>query len=71
MATNVLCGALPAIPTWRALLGLFPASLQRRAFGLIAEVGLDEAHLRRRASALSGGQQQRVAIARAFMLSPT
>src|SRR4051812_23431411 len=24
VATNVLCGALPAIPTWRALLGLFP-----------------------------------------------
>jgi len=70
VAANVLCGALPAVPTWRAVLGLFPEALQRRACDLIAEVGLGEEHLGRRASALSGGQQQRVAIARAFMLDP-
>jgi phosphonate transport system ATP-binding protein len=70
VATNVICGALPAVPTWRALLGLFPRALQDKACALIAEVGLQEEHLRRRASDLSGGQQQRVAIARAFMLDP-
>jgi phosphonate transport system ATP-binding protein len=70
VATNVICGALPAVPTWRALAGLFPRRLQDKACALIAEVGLQEEHLRRRASDLSGGQQQRVAIARAFMLDP-
>jgi phosphonate transport system ATP-binding protein len=70
VATNVLTGALPAVPTWRALLGLFPRPLQTRACELIAAVGLTEQHLARRAGELSGGQQQRVAIARAFMLDP-
>ena len=67
---NVLCGSLAALPAWRGLLGLYPQALQRRACRLLAEVGLDEAHLYRRASTLSGGQQQRVGIARAFMLEP-
>jgi phosphonate transport system ATP-binding protein len=70
VATNVLCGALAKVPLWRALLQLFPKDLERKAAGLVAEVGLGEEHLRRRASELSGGQQQRVGIARAFMLDP-
>jgi phosphonate transport system ATP-binding protein len=70
VADNVIAGALPAVPTWRAVTGLLPRRLQRRACELIAEVGLSEACLARRASALSGGQQQRVGIARAFMLDP-
>jgi phosphonate transport system ATP-binding protein len=70
VAANVLAGALPAVPTWRALLGVWPKPLQARACELIATVGLTEAHLARRAGELSGGQQQRVAIARAFMLEP-
>jgi phosphonate transport system ATP-binding protein len=52
------------------MLGLFPRALRDKACALIADVGLGEEHLRRRASALSGGQQQRVGIARAFMLDP-
>ncbi|MDB5829101.1 MAG: phnC [Variovorax sp.] len=71
VAANVLGGALPAMPMWRALAGLFPAATRRRACELIASVGLQEQHLRRRASELSGGQQQRVGIARAFMLEPS
>lgn len=67
---NVLGGALPAVPVWRVWLGLFPRALQRRACALLADVGLDEAHLTRRADRLSGGQQQRVGVARAFMLDP-
>ena len=70
VATNVLCGALPSLPLWRALAGLFPEATRRRACELIEAVGLDEQHLSRRASELSGGQQQRVGIARAFMLEP-
>jgi phosphonate transport system ATP-binding protein len=70
VAKNVLAGALPAVSTPAALLGLFPARFRRRACTLIAQVGLDEPHLARRASELSGGQQQRVGIARAFMLDP-
>jgi phosphonate transport system ATP-binding protein len=67
---NILAGALSSISTPRALIGLFPESLRRRACRLLAEVGLEEEHLYRRAADLSGGQQQRVAIARAFILEP-
>lgn len=70
VAENVLAGALPAMPTWRALLGLFSDETRRKACALIASVGLQETHLLRRVSELSGGQQQRVGIARAFMLDP-
>lgn len=67
---NVLTGALPRISTLAALLGRFPHSYQRKACRLLAQVGLGEEHLYRRAAQLSGGQQQRVAIARAFLLDP-
>lgn len=70
VATNVLCGALPVLPAWRALLARFPADMRERACRLIAAVGLQPEHLHRRARDLSGGQQQRVGIARAFMLAP-
>jgi len=70
VAENLMGGALGAIPTWRALLGLHSASLRGRACELLASVGLGPEHLTRRASALSGGQKQRVAIARALMLQP-
>jgi phosphonate transport system ATP-binding protein len=70
VATNVLSGALPELPLWRALAGLFPEATRRRACELLESVGLQEHHLQRRASELSGGQQQRVGIARAFMLAP-
>ncbi|MDM0122813.1 phosphonate ABC transporter ATP-binding protein [Variovorax arabinosiphilus] len=70
VATNVLSGALPALPLWRAMAGLFPEAMRERACELLASVGLQPAHLNRRASELSGGQQQRVGIARAFMLAP-
>lgn len=67
---NVLSGALAEISTTRALLGLFPRDLQRKACQLLSEVGLGEQHVNRRAVQLSGGEQQRVAIARAFILEP-
>ncbi|MCL2447320.1 MAG: phosphonate ABC transporter ATP-binding protein [Polyangiaceae bacterium] len=68
--TNVLTGALGRVSTARALVNWFPAGYRRKACSLLAEVGLEEEHLYRRASRLSGGQQQRVAIARAFVLDP-
>ncbi len=67
---NVLCGDIAALPLWRALLGRFGRARQRAACMLLAEVGLDESQLYRRASELSGGQQQRVGIARAFISRP-
>lgn len=67
---NVLTGLLPEVGFWRSLIKSFPLKDQRRACELLHEVGLEEKHLFRRASALSGGQQQRVAIARAFMSDP-
>lgn len=67
---NVLAGALREISTPRAMLGLFPERYRRKACALLADLGLSEAHLYRRAAQLSGGQQQRVAIARAFILDP-
>ncbi|MFP5473187.1 MAG: phosphonate ABC transporter ATP-binding protein [Gammaproteobacteria bacterium] len=70
VAQNVLCGALPAMPLWRMLPGLFTDAARRKACALIEAVGLGEEHLLRRVSELSGGQQQRVGIARAFMRDP-
>lgn len=70
VATNVIAGAVPDMPYWRALLGFYPALVRQKACALLAAVGLEETHLARRASQLSGGQQQRVGIARAFMLDP-
>jgi phosphonate transport system ATP-binding protein len=70
VAENIVAGALPNIPTLSALLGLIPRQFRRKACQLLADVGLEEEHLARRASTLSGGQQQRVGIARAFMLDP-
>ena len=67
---NVLSGMLPEVGFWRSLLKSFPAHEQRRACQYLHEVGMEEKHLYRRASALSGGQQQRVAIARAFLSNP-
>jgi phosphonate transport system ATP-binding protein len=67
---NVLTGKLPQVGFWRSLVKAFPEADQRKACQLLHEVGLEEKHLYRRASALSGGQQQRVAIARAFLSDP-
>jgi phosphonate transport system ATP-binding protein len=67
---NVLSGTLPRVSTLAALFGIFPRKYQKRACSLLAEVGLSEKHLYRRAMQLSGGEQQRVAIARAFILEP-
>lgn len=69
-AANVVFGALPKIPGWRAAFHLFPEVHKQRALQLIAAVGLEERHLAQRAETLSGGQQQRIGIARAFMLDP-
>jgi peptide/nickel transport system ATP-binding protein len=51
---------------------LYPgnAARRQRAAALLADVGLDEAHLDRRPLLLSGGQRQRVAIARALAPEP-
>jgi phosphonate transport system ATP-binding protein len=70
VATNLIAGIAPDMPLWRALSGAWPAAHRARACALLAAVGLDEAHLARRADRLSGGQQQRVGIARAFMRDP-
>lgn len=70
VATNVMAGAVSAMPLWRVLSGLYPPILQDKVCALVEAVGLDPAHLARRADRLSGGQQQRVGIARAFMLDP-
>jgi phosphonate transport system ATP-binding protein len=67
---NVLSGVLPQTGFWRSLIKWFPQGDQRQACRLLQEVGMEEKHLYRRASALSGGQQQRVAIARAFISNP-
>lgn len=69
--TNVLNGSLGSLPTWRALTRFHPLQLRRRACDLLAQVGLVEEHLYRRAGELSGGQQQRVGIARACILRPS
>ena len=69
-AANVMAGAVCALSFWQMLSGIYPAPLKRRVCELLDAVGLEQAHLTRRAEQLSGGQQQRLGIARAFMLDP-
>ena len=64
--TNVLCGALGRTPTWRTLLGLFPAEERDAALMALVRVGIGE-QAWQRAGTMSGGQQQRAAIARALV----
>lgn len=68
VAANVM--AVADIALWRSFAGLYPKCDRDRAARLLAALGLNEAHLARRADSLSGGQQQRVAIARALLHSP-
>lgn len=66
---NVLTGRLAHLPTWRTLLGLFPADDTALALRSLERVGITEKAYQR-ADTLSGGQQQRVAIARALAQQP-
>jgi phosphonate transport system ATP-binding protein len=66
---NVLAGRLAHLPTWRTLLGLFPAADVALALRSLERVGIPEKAYQR-ADTLSGGQQQRVAIARALAQQP-
>ena len=50
--------------------GMTAAARRARVVAILAEVGLDESHLRRFPHELSGGEAQRVAIARALVLDP-
>ncbi|NND74481.1 MAG: phosphonate ABC transporter ATP-binding protein [Ilumatobacter sp.] len=66
---NVLMGRLHEVPTWRTLIGRYPAAdidLAARALQRV-EI-LEKAYSR--ASDLSGGQRQRVGIARALAQEP-
>ena len=68
VAGNVMAVADTAL--WRSFTGLYSPAERERAARLLARLGLEEAHLARRADSLSGGQQQRVAIARALLHRP-
>ena len=69
-AQNIIAGAAAAMPLWRTLTGLYPASARTRAVALHLALGLDPQLLDMPLSRLSGGQQQRVGIARALMAQP-
>lgn len=66
---NVLVGRLAHTPTWRTLLGWYPAAGKQIAYDALERVGI-LGKVWDRASSLSGGQQQRVAIARALSQRP-
>jgi phosphonate transport system ATP-binding protein len=66
LMTNVMTGALHALPAWRTLTGRFDPATQRRAYEALQSVGLED-HAWQRTSTLSGGQQQRATIARALV----
>lgn len=66
VVSNVLHGCLGRVPSWRSLLGVYPAAEWKKAAGILDEVGLG-ALGNRRVETLSGGQRQRAAIARALM----
>jgi phosphonate transport system ATP-binding protein len=66
---NVLMGRLHRVPTWRTLLGRYPAADIEIAAAALERVEiLEKAYVR--ASDLSGGQRQRVGIARALAQEP-
>jgi len=66
---NVLMGRLHQVPTWRTLIGRYPAEdIQIAARALERVEILDRAYVR--AANLSGGQRQRVGIARALAQEP-
>lgn len=66
---NVLMGRLSQVPTWRTLIGRYPAAdIEIAAQALERVEILDKARVR--ASDLSGGQRQRVGIARALAQEP-
>ena len=66
---RAMMGRLHAVPTWRTLLGLYPAADVEIAARALERVEiLDKAHVR--AANLSGGQRQRVGIARALAQQP-
>ncbi len=67
--TNVLCGSLGAYPWWKTVLG-FASNEQRKAYGLISELGLAPL-VHKPVKNVSGGEQQRTAIARLLMQDPT
>ncbi len=66
---NVLAGRLSYVPTWRTLLGMFPAEDKEIALSALERVRISE-KANVRADHLSGGQQQRVGIARALAQKP-
>ncbi|MEM7340204.1 MAG: phosphonate ABC transporter ATP-binding protein [Actinomycetota bacterium] len=66
---NVLMGRLHSVPTWRTVLGRYPAADVEIAAKALERVEiLDKARVR--ANQLSGGQRQRVGIARALAQEP-
>ena len=67
--SNVLDGALGRLPSWRELLGVYPADEKRAAIARLHDVGLG-GYADRRVGTLSGGQRQRVGIARALHQEP-
>ncbi|MEM9131895.1 MAG: phosphonate ABC transporter ATP-binding protein [Actinomycetota bacterium] len=66
---NVLMGRLHSVPTWRTLLGRYPAADVAIAAQALERVEILE-KARVRANQLSGGQRQRVGIARALAQEP-
>ena len=67
--TNVLMGRLAMVPSWRALLSLWPDGDKAIALAALEQFDLGQLAAQR-ADHLSGGQQQRVAIARALVHMP-
>jgi phosphonate transport system ATP-binding protein len=67
--TNVLMGRLAMVPSWRALLSLWPDGDKAIALAALEQFDLGQLAAQR-ADHLSGGQQQRVAIARALVQEP-
>lgn len=67
---NALMGRLSKVPSWRSMIGYWPAQDKEIALQALERVEIiEKAYIR--ASDLSGGQQQRVGIARALAQEPT
>lgn len=63
---DILSGCLGRVPSWKSLIGWYPAEEWENAEAILGEVDL-KGLADRRVEELSGGQRQRTAIGRALM----
>jgi len=68
--SNIIVGAVRRMPSWRSLLGAYPAEITKEAYEIMNMLGISQL-AQVKAKMLSGGEKQRVAIARTIIQKPS